>query len=173
MRQQLAVVAGDNFLRDPNMKTFNLKPESGPETEFTGELLAEFQHRVELQDERVREFRGTVYSVEGGGFVAEVRFSSDAESEGVVHEVELIDSFADVDKFFYVVDLHELLCDHISGRDKQVACAKRAGQLEKAYHNVLFPFLDKVKILVVERGLCDRLKAESGKAGIWKLFSKT
>ena len=153
------------------MQTISLRSDRDRVVTFEGELLSSFEQQIQTAGDPIRTIAGRVFALANGGFVAEVTFDSDEPQEPGIVEVEQIDHFEDVDKFFYVLDLYESLCNHISGRAEQEACSSRAKRLEREYHKVLFPFLDELKKQVAERGLCDRLQNQQpNQGGFWDRF---
>lgn len=152
---------------------FVLKSSDERETRFAGEVISQVQEKITLTGEYFRTIHLAVYAVEGGGFVVEAKFESDHPDEHAFCEVEDVDCFDDVDKFFYVFDVYENLCS-VSGfsRSQREECGHRAKRLKKEYDKVLFPFLETVKDIVETRGLPDRHK-EPKKSGLWNMFKSS
>ena len=152
------------------MTEFVLKSSSERETQFTGELISEIDREIRLTDEDPRRIRLAVYAVEGGGFVSEARFESDHPNEPALSEHEDLDSFDDVDKFFYVFELYETLSNvHGLSRDERAESNCKVKRLVKEYQKILFPFLEETKEIVERRELQDRYK-EPKKSRLWGIF---
>ena len=140
------------------MADFNLTNPDGREVRFSGDVLLEVENDIALADGYDRRIRLAAFSVDGGGYVAEARFESDHPEEQNVTEIEEMDSFDDVDKFFFVFDLEDL-CDMNSTYHRQPdSPTSHVDPFSRECEKIIFPFLENLNGIVRIRGLQDRIR---------------
>jgi len=142
------------------------------EFRFVGEVVHEAKWSATLDDELSRAFSLSLFAVEGGGFVAAVEFTSDVAMEGSSTIVEETDCLDDVEKFFYVFDIYEVI-DSVAGasRPEKERRTFAAKQLAKQYEKLMFRFLDEVKSEIAVKGFADRIQEPTAKGNsVWNMF---
>lgn len=136
-----------------------LQHENQPKLRFTGQLIGETQFRVESEDEAIREFNLRAYAIEGGGFVAMLRYETTSEAENELVWYEEMDQFKDVENFFFVLVANEFVRDYkrLSRSDRELA-GLICQQITKAYETSMFKFLDVLRSRCLQQQLVDRVE---------------
>ncbi len=142
------------------------------EFRFIGELVHESKWNAVLDDEQSRSLALDVYAIEGGGFVSAVGFQSAVATEGASNVVEETDCFDEVEKFFYVFDINEVVAS-VAGasrveKEQRTFAAKR---LAKEYEKLMFQFLEDCKSQIAIKGYLDRVEDRPVKtSSVWDMF---
>lgn len=153
------------------MPKFTLVSQSNCEIAFEGEQVDRFELLFKWNDENVFQLRGIVYALDSGGYAAEIRLlGPNAEPTCLAHEIELIDELDDVDKFFYVFHLCESMVAYARSHREIGDLGMRAKKLEKKYHAVLFPFLDRIRSRVTGNGINEKPHVSVSKSWFWNPF---
>ena len=130
-----------------------------PELRFIGQLIAETEFSVDLDDNAIRKFNLRAFAIDGGGFVAVLQYQTTSDSEENLLSYEDMDQFKDVENFFYVFEANEVFrnFDALRRSDREAAglICKR---IAKAYESSLFKFLDVLRSRCQKQNLADRME---------------
>ncbi|MEM9940624.1 MAG: hypothetical protein AAF939_03465 [Planctomycetota bacterium] len=166
----------DGYCHPPHEETmveYDLKIGKNRSMKFKGQLISSAEKEVTLASEFVRTIRVSVYGIEEGGFVASAEFESTHPRERAFGEIEEFDCVEDVDKFFYVFDLHENV-SNASGltKSQKEECELRANRLTHEYEALVFPILKNLTQVAADRGLKNRI-VKPKKSGFWNPFQSS
>ncbi len=138
-----------------------------PELRFRGQLIADSEFMVELNDEQQRKFKLQVFGVEGGGFVSTLQYLTSCNSEKSTFLYEDMDLLKDVENFFFVFEANEVIRDlqAMSRVDREQRMLVYR-QIAKVYESSVFRFLDVVRNRAKKLKFNDRVVENAEKPSI-------
>lgn len=156
------------------MNEIVMRDKNRPEMRFNGQLIAETQFQVDLDDEEEREFKLQVYATEGGGYVANLQYDTTCPIETPVVNYEDMDLFKDVENFFYVFEANEVMqdLDRLKRSDRELRSLTYK-RIAKAYENSMFKFLDVVRNRAHKEKFGDRVVEKPHRPSILRALGLT
>lgn len=153
------------------MNEYSIQSSDDIELKFNGALIHQDESTFSLDDSFDRKFSATVYAVDGGGFVASIEFQSNCPREKSVLWFEQLDSFEDVEKFYYVFDTAELtLPTNELSRDDTDVRDRISKSISKRFDKLMFQFLEDLKSEAEFHHFGDRVVEPTKATPFWGLF---
>ena len=156
------------------MSQFSIYPEASVEEHtirtrdrelvFRGELIAEVEKQVSLDDAISVRVKPQVFAVEGGGYVATLECKFPQGFEDSYQAFEEIEALQDVENFFYLFDPDEIFGDAAAGPEEDVRVVKRRlDHCSTQYEKMIFAFLDVLQLRASALGTTDKPKSSKHK----------
>ena len=134
---------------------------------FEGELIAHQDAVVELANDKSCRMNAKTYYLAGGGYVASLEFFRSGRPDEPIVLFEEIESKEDVEKFFYVFDPSEVLCEKASAREGRNDLEKNSRKLGRGYEQMIYAFLDQFQAETLARGTKDKPRPAEEEGTIW------